>query len=146
MIPFSPSDLGRPNRKARTTLRLVASAAGVHISTASAILNCARSNTRVSNRTRKRVKEAARRLAYVPNGMAQRLRTGRSNVVGFLGANLRNPFFAEFAAALESELARLNLQMVLSVVAQSDPFEVRKIVETLRQENSELHRILGRIS
>ena len=65
-------------------LRTVAAAAGVHVATASAVLNPAGGNTRVSVETRMRVLAIAKRLSYIPNETARRLRTGRSNVVAFL--------------------------------------------------------------
>jgi DNA-binding LacI/PurR family transcriptional regulator len=117
------------------TLRSIAAAAGVHVATASSVLNGAGGNTRVSDATRIRVQEAARKLAYVPNEMARRLRTGRSNVVGLLGGDLRNPFFAEFTTALEGELSKLKLQLVVSHVTQADPEVVERSVASLRQEN-----------
>jgi DNA-binding LacI/PurR family transcriptional regulator len=117
------------------TLRSIAAAAGVHVATASSVLNGAGGNTRVSVATRKRVEEAAKRLAYVPNEMARRLRTGRSNVVGLLGGDLRNPFFAEFTTALEGELAAYKLQLVVSHVTQADPEVAARSVASLRQEN-----------
>ena len=117
------------------TLRVVAATAGVHVATASAVLNPAEGNTRVSAATRRRVLAAARKLAYVPNESARRLRTGRSNLVGFLGGDLRNPFFAELTAALEAELALLGLQMMVSHVARADPSIIEKTIGSLRQES-----------
>lgn len=117
------------------TLRVVAASAGVHVATASAVLNAAGGNTRVSATTRKRVLEAARKHSYVPNEMARRLRTGRSNVVGFLGGDLRNPFFAELTAALEGELAQFDLQMLVSHVTHAEPSVMKRTMGSLRQES-----------
>lgn len=103
------------------TLKEIAAAAGVHVSTASAALNPAKGNTRVGEDARARVLAAARRLGYVPNESARRLRTGTSNAVGFLGGDFRNPFFAELAAALEKSLAQHGLQLFVSHVAQMRP-------------------------
>jgi len=116
-------------------LRTVAAAAGVHVATASAVLNPASGNTRVSVETRTRVLAVARKLAYVPNETARRLRTGRSNVVAFLGGDLRNPFFAELTTALEEELARLDLQMLVSHVSQAEPAVIKRTIESLGQQN-----------
>jgi len=117
------------------TLRNVAAAAGVHVATASAVLNPAGGNTRVSEETRQRVLAVAQKLAYVPNETARRLRTGQSNVVAFLGGDLRNPFFAELATALERELARLDLQMLVSHVTQAEPEVIARNIASLRQQN-----------
>jgi LacI family transcriptional regulator len=117
------------------TLRIVAAAAGVHVATASAVLNPAGGNTRVSAETRQRVLAAAEKHSYVPNELARRLRTGRSNIVGFLGGDLRNPFFAELTAALESELGKFDLQMVVSHLTHAEPSVVEETIGSLRRQN-----------
>jgi len=101
-----------------TTLKEIAAAAGVHISTASAALNPSKGNTRVGVAAKERVLAAARKLGYVPNESARRLRTGTSKAVGFLGGDFRNPFFAELAAKLEMALARQGLQLFVAHVAK----------------------------
>jgi LacI family transcriptional regulator len=50
--------------------------------TVSAVLNAARSGTRVSEATRQRIIEAARRLKYRPNAIAQGLSKRRMNTIG----------------------------------------------------------------
>lgn len=82
-----------------TTLKDVAHSVGVSESTASVILNGARSGTRVSAETRKAVLEAAKRLGYRPNAHARSLQTGFSNRIGIYSGrsqlDSRNAFFAE---------------------------------------------------
>ena len=56
------------------TLRQVAVAAGVHPATAASVLNAARGNTRVAEPTRRRILTAARKLGYVRNESARRLK------------------------------------------------------------------------
>lgn len=99
------------------TLKQIAEAAGVHASTASAVLNGSGGNTRVSADTRNRVLLTAKKLSYIPNEAARRLRTGNSNLVGFFGGDFRNPFFAELVAKLEAELAQRGLQLVVAHLA-----------------------------
>ncbi|MEM6391292.1 MAG: LacI family DNA-binding transcriptional regulator [Planctomycetota bacterium] len=96
------------------TLKEVAKAAGVHYSTASSVLNAARGNTRVSPKTCERVRDAAKRLGYTPNQTAQVLRTRRTRTIGFVAGDLRNPFFAELAVALESELRDAGYRLLLA--------------------------------
>jgi LacI family transcriptional regulator len=68
----------------KVTLRDVAAAAGVSAATASYALN---DNPLVRAETRERVMEAARRLAYVPDRQATRLRHGRSECVAVAYSN-----------------------------------------------------------
>ncbi|CAN5778353.1 hypothetical protein BH09VER1_BH09VER1_17420 [soil metagenome] len=116
------------------TLKTVAREAGVHVATASAVLNGAGGNTRVSVTTRRRVMAAAKKLSYLPNESAQRLRSGKSNVVAFLGGDLRNPFFAELAATLETDLASRGLQLFVANVGHSESVSIETTVNSLRQQ------------
>lgn len=116
------------------TLKQIAKAADVHVSTASAVLNDSGGNTRVGADTRNRVLMAAKKLSYVPNEAARRLRTGQSNLVGFFGGDFRNPFFAELAAKLEAELAQRRLQLVVSHVAGTKQAALETAIASLQQQ------------
>jgi len=96
------------------TLREVAERAGVHPSTVSLILNGSDGNGRFSESTRENVQRVAVELGYVRNQSASTLRRGRSNLVGFLGGDIRNPFFAELITELEQALRREGRQLLLS--------------------------------
>jgi LacI family transcriptional regulator len=63
------------------TIRDVASAAGVSVSTASKALN---GQGKLREETRERVAQAARRLGFEPNPLAQALLAGRSFTVGLI--------------------------------------------------------------
>ena len=87
-----------------STLRDVATAAGVHPATASRALN---PGTRllVSEDTARRVSEAADRLGYRPNPVARSLRTRRSHTIGVLIPDLNNPLFPPIVRGIEDRLA-----------------------------------------
>ncbi|MCL6705953.1 LacI family transcriptional regulator [Pseudomonas sp. R2.Fl] len=65
----------------RPTLRTVAEAAGLAVTTVSRALA---DDPLISSATRERVREIARRMGYTPDRAAQRLKTGRTNVIGVL--------------------------------------------------------------
>jgi LacI family transcriptional regulator len=96
------------------TLKDVAAAAGVHYATVSAILNGSRGNSRYSAETQRRVRAAARRLGYTRAELAEALRTGRSSTIGCVLGDVRNPFFAELAAAIERRLAPAGYRLLLA--------------------------------
>jgi LacI family transcriptional regulator len=125
---------GKLRRSAMSTLKEIARAAGVHITTVAAVLNGVEGNTRVGSATRERVTEVAQRLGYVRNESARRLRTGKSNMVGFIGGDLRNPFFSELASALERELAAHKLQLMISHVSAAQGATFLQTVDILRQQ------------
>jgi LacI family transcriptional regulator len=68
----------------RTTLSDIARHAGTSTMAVSVVLNGARSNTRVSEATRRRITEIASSLNYSPNAMAQGLKRQRTNTLGVL--------------------------------------------------------------
>lgn len=71
----------------RVTIREVAAAAGVSVTTVSHVLNDA-PGARVAEATRTRVKEVARELGYGPSRLAQSLRTQRTQMIGFLSEEI----------------------------------------------------------
>lgn len=77
------------DRAKPVTLRDVARAAGVSISTASKALN---NRADVHPDTRRRVQDAAARLAFRPNTAAQLLPTGRSGTLGLITNDLEGRF------------------------------------------------------
>lgn len=80
----------RPPGRARTpTLRDVAVLAGVSMGTASKALN---GRDRVNPETRRRVVEAAERIRFTPNSLAQAMLAGRTGTVGLLTSDLEGRF------------------------------------------------------
>lgn len=103
-----------------STLKQVAAKAGVHVSTASKILHGGTGNSRAGKQARQRVLAAAGQLGYARNEAAHRLRTGTSDWAGLVAGDLRNPFFAELAAALEEKLVADGLRLISAHVAAGD--------------------------
>ena len=71
-------------KSGRITLTEVARQAGTSPMAVSVVLNGARSNTRVSDATRRRIMEIATELNYSPNAMAQGLKRQRTSTLGVL--------------------------------------------------------------
>jgi LacI family transcriptional regulator len=80
------------------TMREVALAAGVSTGTASRVLA---GHAATSEESRARVTEAAAALGYRMNAQARSLRGSRTNTLGLLVSDVRNPFFSELAHAAE---------------------------------------------
>jgi LacI family transcriptional regulator len=75
------------------TLRDVATAAGVHVSTASRALDPARSS-RISAETVTRVRSVSDALGYTPDMVARGLARGTTGTVGIIVASLQEPFIS----------------------------------------------------
>ncbi|MBB1604080.1 LacI family DNA-binding transcriptional regulator [Variovorax sp. UMC13] len=89
---------------ATVTIRDVAQAAGVHVSTVSRALNPAKRGL-ISDEVLKVVEAAAQRLGYRPNRAASALRTGRTHTIGVLVPDITNPVFPPILQGIEASAA-----------------------------------------
>ncbi|CAA9261369.1 MAG: Transcriptional regulator, LacI family [uncultured Arthrobacter sp.] len=80
------------------TIKDVADAAGVSKATASRVLS---GHPATSQEARKAVEAAAGRLGFRPNAQARSLRKTRTQTIGLLLPDVRNPFFGDLAHAVE---------------------------------------------
>jgi LacI family transcriptional regulator len=94
----------------RTTILDVAREAGVSPATVSRVLGGSES---VGPELRERVMHTAGRLGYRTNRVARALRTRSTGTVGMVVPNVANPFFPAMIRAMEGELRRRGLQLVL---------------------------------
>jgi LacI family transcriptional regulator len=75
----------------RPTVADVAREAGVSVATAGRALG---DYGRVGDALRDQVRAAAARLGYSPNVVARSMRSGGTRTIGFVGADISNPYFA----------------------------------------------------
>ncbi|THA77452.1 LacI family transcriptional regulator [Streptomyces sp. A0642] len=110
----------------------VARLAGVSRATVSYVLN---NNTavRISDPTRRRVREAATELGYVPHAAARSLRAGHSRMVLLPTANLPSaPLHRRFLHGLESGLRHLDYTVVQYGSLGLDPDDAARAWAELR--------------
>jgi DNA-binding LacI/PurR family transcriptional regulator len=74
----------------------------------------------VSDEARARILDAAGRLGYRVNRLAQSLTIARSNIVGLVGADLQQPFHAECLAMLSGALLADGFQCMLLNAAHAE--------------------------
>ena len=120
----------KPARRSKATLRTVAEATGLAITTVSRALA---NDPRIAQTTRLRVSQAAREQGYVPDRAAQRLRTGRTKVIQLL-LNLDHEFLGftqELIGGMSEVLAGTGYSVTIFPDAlQSDKLAaIRQIVE-----------------
>ena len=75
-----------PKGAGRTTLKEIARAAGVSVSTASVVLSGKSGERRISEEAAQRVREVALQRDYSPNLLVRSLQRGRTHVLGFYSA------------------------------------------------------------
>ena len=115
-------------RRRPLTLRDVSEASGVSEMTVSRVL---RGRGEVSEATRARVIETARRLGYVPNQIAGSLASSRVNLVAVIIPSLRNMVFPEVLAGISEVLDATPLQPVVGVTDYRPEREERVLYEML---------------
>ena len=98
---------------AQVTLRDVAEAAGVHISTASRALN-PETRSIVNEDTARKVADAAKKLGYRPHPFARGLRTNRTHTVGMVVPDLMNPLFPPIFRGAEAVLAEAGYSVLVA--------------------------------
>lgn len=102
------------------TIKDIADACGVSVSTVSRVLN---KHPDVSRAVRQRVMEAVETLHYVPNNGARDLVRSSSDAVGVVVRGMGNLFFSDIIKTVSSELDSCGLTMVLRYL-DSDGDEV----------------------
>ena len=98
----------------KTTIKDIADQLGVSKALVSFVLNGKAKEKRVSDAMAKKVFDMAKRLDYTPNYIAKSLRTGRSQTIALIIADISNPFFAKFARHLEDEASKHNYKVIIA--------------------------------
>jgi LacI family transcriptional regulator len=108
------------------TIRDVAREAGTSVAAVSAALSAApRHNIRVSEATKARIREAATRLGFTPNPLAQSLVTRKTGTLGLVfpysGAFVdRNPFCSQVMSGVFEEVVREKYNLMLHTAIGDD--------------------------
>ncbi|MFY0597249.1 MAG: LacI family DNA-binding transcriptional regulator [Cognatishimia sp.] len=106
-------------------LETVAKEAGVSVATASQVM---RGTGRISEKTREKVLNAARKLHYVPDARAASMRSGENREIGFTIHQIANPFNAEVISGV-SDLLENEGYLVSVLDSKDDPEHQRRQLE-----------------
>jgi LacI family transcriptional regulator len=112
------------------TIRDVARAANVSISTVSHVLSGKRPT---SGQTRRQVQEVIKRLGYRPNRVAQSLVWRRPFALGLIIPDITNPYFPAFALGAEHRVREHGYTLVLGN-SEYDPQREAAYLELLRSQ------------
>ncbi|MGQ9907356.1 MAG: LacI family DNA-binding transcriptional regulator [Candidatus Flexifilum sp.] len=117
--------------KNRVTLKDVAQFAGVSVTTVS---NVVRGWPYIAEETRQKVQEAIRELRYSPHPIAQGLRTGQMQTIGFIVPYLSNPYFGDIVNVVE-DIAQ---EHHYSVIIFSSHEDFQRQTESIRRATNRL--------
>ncbi len=97
-------------RKSQPTMLDVAAKAGVSTATVSAVIN---GTAPVSPELRERIESAIAAIGYKRNTIARSLKTGATNTIGLVIADITNPFFTDVVAVIQDVLHRAGYAVML---------------------------------
>ena len=109
----------------------VAHQAGVSVASVSRVLA---GHAGVSESIRQRVLAAAQALDYRPDLAARRLRSRRTDTIGLIVSDVRNPFFTEISRAVE-DVAYQNHFRVILCNTDENPEKEAFYLDLMRDEN-----------
>lgn len=109
----------------------VAKQAGVSVATVSRVMA---GHAGVNDATRQRVLDAIQVLEYRPDLAARRLRSRRTDTIGLIVSDIRNPFFTEISRAVE-DVAYQHRMRVILCNADEDPEKEALYLDLMRDEN-----------
>jgi LacI family transcriptional regulator len=92
-------------------LKDIAVRAGVSVMTVSKVL---RDAPDISAATKARIRSLAQEMGYVPDSLAQGLRTRTTRTFGLIIPTVTNPFFARAILAIEEQAHELDYELILS--------------------------------
>ena len=112
----------------RVTIKHIAEVAGVSVSTVSRAL---RDDPTANAKTKRRVVEIAHRLHYYPDYLAKGLRQNRTNTIGIIFNDLRNPFYTEILAEMGDVLNSRNYSSFICYSDYDSEREKKNIMSLL---------------
>ncbi len=92
-------------------MRDIAVKAGVSVMTVSKVLRDAHD---ISTQTKIRIRALAEQMGYVPDAMAQGLRTHITRLLGLVIPNVANPLYARMIMAIEEQAHALGYELILA--------------------------------
>lgn len=116
--------------KKKVSIKDIARTAGVSTALVSYVINNKEKEARVGKEIAKKIRQIAKELNYQPNQLAKSLKSGKSNTIGLIVADISNPFFANMARAIEDE-AKKNDYTVIFGSSDESPAKLRDLINVL---------------
>jgi len=118
-----------PKERTRATIQDVAAAAGVTKGTVSKYLN-RQPGTYVAEETAARIERVIRELNFQPSAIARGLTHRRTMTIGVVAPDLRNPYYPDVVAGVQSVMDPEGYTILLSS-SLSDPESERRIIRSM---------------
>lgn len=115
----------------KVTIKDIARLANVSVATVSKVMN--KKDEDISELTRQKVLEIAKKENYIPNLMARSLVTKKTNTIGLIIPDISNPFFPELARGAEDKANELGYSMIICNT-DNDVKKEKKYVKMLAEK------------
>ena len=113
------------NNKYTVSLKDIAESTGVSISTVSRVI---KNKGEISDATRKKIMNAARKLGYHENRLSNAIRTGKTGAIGFIGM-IDDSFFRKLFIRIHDELQLRNYLPIISWQSENEREVIKRMIE-----------------
>lgn len=111
-------------KKNKTTIKDIANVLNI---SAAAVSKALHNDTRISEKTKKAVRQVAKNLNYQPNHLASALRRGKSNLVGVIVPKTNSNFFSSVVESMETVLNKAGYNIIITQSNESFEKECKNI-------------------
>ncbi|GHT61174.1 LacI family transcriptional regulator [Bacteroidia bacterium] len=118
----------------RVSIKDIAHELGVSTATISLVLNGKDKDGRVGKEIAEKIRQKAREMNYEPNNLARGLRSGVSNTIGLIIADISNLFFANLAFHIQEQAEKLGYSVIITNTNESD-LKMEKIINVLKNKS-----------
>lgn len=120
--------------KKKISIKDIAEALGISITTVSFILNGKAREKRISDELTFKVQEYIKKIGYKPSHIAQSLRLGKSKIIVLMVEDISNQFFASIARLIE-EKAYKNGYKIIYCSTDNDTDKTKELIATFKMRN-----------
>lgn len=117
--------------KKKVSIKNIAESLGISTATVSLVLSGKASGGRVSDEIAAKIRETAKAMNYMPNGLARSLRMGRTNTIGLIVADISNPFFGQLALHIQEKAEELGYTVIIANTNEDD-LRMGKLIDILK--------------
>lgn len=117
----------------RVSIKDIAREVGVSAASVSLVLNEKDEGSRISKDLAKKIREKAKEMHYEPNNLARSLRTGYSNTIGLIVADISNVFFASLAFHIQEQAEKYGYSVIIANTNEST-LKMEKMINVLKSK------------
>src|SRR5210317_670043 len=113
----------------KTNIRDIAKSTSLSITTVSRVLNGKAKQYRISEKSQKKIVEAAEALNYIPNQIAVNLQSGRTRTIALIIPSLMNPYFSRIAGLINMEMQQMGYATLISDSNENPEIEKEELMQ-----------------